>query len=266
MFTLIIRERAGDERREFFDEQEILVGRIPGNDLVLRAGNVSRQHARFMFRDGRLIVADLGSANGTYVNGRKIRHATILRDSDEVWIGDFYLRVEMSVRGPAPVKDSNLPPGAKPPAQWFVYRDGGQTVGPVSSDQVAGGIRAGKVPLDSYVCPAEGGEWKLVDQVIDFVGAVRSITDALASRERQGHRAPTEIPSHLATDAGPEALWYVSANGSAPFGPITTEQVRRGIRSGQVAAVSQVNRAGSPDWYDLVSLPEFYDEVLRATR
>ena len=259
MFALIIRERSGDERREFFDEQEILVGRIPGNDLVLRAGNVSRQHARFVYRDERLIVSDLGSANGTYVNGRRIRHATILRDGDEVWVGDFYLRVEMSAHGVLPEAEP------QPPAQWYVYREGGQTVGPVSTAQVAAGIRVGKVPLDSYVCVPGSDHWQPVDQVVDFIGAVRTVAAAGAD-ERAHVAAATEMPSHLATDAGPEALWYVINEGSDPFGPITTEQLRRAIRSGQVPITGQVNRAGSPDWFDLASVPEFYDEILRFGR
>lgn len=259
MFTLIIRERSGEERREFFDEQEILVGRIPGNDLVLRAGNVSRQHARFAYKDERLIVSDLGSANGTYVNGRRIRHATILRDGDEVWIGDFYVRVELST------SSGTYAPEAEAPAQWYVYREGGQTVGPVSTEQVVAGIRAGKVPLDSYVCASGTQAWQPVDQVVDFVGAVRTVAEGAAQPPMQS-ASPTEVPSHLATDAGPEALWYVTNQGSEPFGPITTEQLRRAIRSGQVPITGQVNRAGSPDWFDLAAVPEFYDEVLRFGR
>ena len=54
--------------------------------------------------------------------------------------------------------------------------------------------------------------------------------------------------------------------GSDPFGPITTEQLRRAIRSGQVPITGQVNRAGSPDWFDLAVVPEFYEEVLRFGR
>ncbi len=259
MFALIIRERSGDERREYFDEQEIQVGRIPGNDLVLRAGNVSRQHARFVYRDQRLVVSDLGSANGTYVNGRRIRQPTILRDGDEVWIGDYYLRVEFAPQSSA------MPghPMPAPPTQWYVYREGADTVGPVSTAQVAAGIRAGKVPVDSYVCVAGSDQWQALDHVVDFVGAVRTVAEAAKDRPPA---APTEMPSHLPTDAGPEALWYVINEGSDPFGPITTEQLRRAIRSGQVPVTAQVNRAGSPDWFDLAVVPEFYDEVLKFGR
>ncbi|MCU0694505.1 MAG: GYF domain-containing protein [Polyangiaceae bacterium] len=264
MFTLIVRERDGEERRELFDEEQVVVGRVPGNDLVLRAGNVSRQHARFMYRDGRLIVADLGSANGTYVNGRKIRHGTILRSGDEVWMGDFCMRVELASPGVLPVDDADA---ADVPVRWYVYREGGQSVGPVTSEQVCNGIRAGKVPLDSFVCPAAGGDWLPIEQVVDFVGAVRTVTDSLASRQGAVPvPCATEVPSTLQSDAGPEALWYMLADDDRPFGPVTTDQVRCAIRSGQLPTGAKVNQAGSPDWHELASCPEFQDEVLRKVR
>jgi hypothetical protein len=93
-FSVIIREKGGAERRETFDRTEISVGRVEGNDLVLPDGNVSKRHARLLYRDGRFVVTDLQSANGTYVNGRKITQATIVREGDKIYIGAFMLRIE----------------------------------------------------------------------------------------------------------------------------------------------------------------------------
>src|SRR5450432_100402 len=94
MFTTIISEKGGAERREAFEKNEINVGRVQGNDLMLPKGNVSKHHARLLFRDGRFIVTDLKSTNGTYVNGRKIAQATIVREGDKIYIGDFVLRLD----------------------------------------------------------------------------------------------------------------------------------------------------------------------------
>jgi pilus assembly protein CpaF len=94
MFSIIISEKGGAERREGFDKNEINVGRVQGNDLMLPKGNVSKHHARLLFRDGRFIVTDLKSTNGTYVNGRKIAQATIVREGDKIYIGDFVLRLD----------------------------------------------------------------------------------------------------------------------------------------------------------------------------
>jgi pilus assembly protein CpaF len=102
VFAIIISEKGGAERRESFDKNEINVGRVQGNDLMLPKGNVSKHHARLLFRDGRFIVTDLKSTNGTYVNGRKIAQATIVREGDKIYIGDFVLRLETNGASAAP--------------------------------------------------------------------------------------------------------------------------------------------------------------------
>jgi pilus assembly protein CpaF len=99
MFTIVISEKGGAERRESFDRNEVNVGRVQGNDLMLPKGNVSKHHARLLYRDGRFIVTDLKSTNGTYVNGRKISQATIVREGDKIYIGDFVLRLQTAAAG-----------------------------------------------------------------------------------------------------------------------------------------------------------------------
>ena len=96
MFAIIVHEKGGAERREVFDAAELSVGRVQGNELMLPKGNVSKRHARLLYRDGRFIVTDLNSTNGTYVNRRKITQATIVREGDRIYIGDFVLRIEAS--------------------------------------------------------------------------------------------------------------------------------------------------------------------------
>ena len=95
MFAIVISEKGGAERRESFDQAEISIGRVQGNDVVLPKGNVSKRHARLLYRDGRFIVTDLNSTNGTYVNRRRISQATIIREGDRVYVGDFVLRIEV---------------------------------------------------------------------------------------------------------------------------------------------------------------------------
>lgn len=95
VFAVVIHEKGGAERREVFEASEISVGRVQGNDLMLPKGNVSKRHARLLYRDGRFIVTDLNSTNGTYVNRRRITQATIVREGDRIYIGDFVLRIEL---------------------------------------------------------------------------------------------------------------------------------------------------------------------------
>jgi hypothetical protein len=68
------------------------VGRALDNDIVLDTGDVSRHHARLEFHDDQLRVTDLGSTNGTRVNGKAIRgHA--VAPGDEITFGT--LRVQL---------------------------------------------------------------------------------------------------------------------------------------------------------------------------
>ncbi len=73
----------------------------PGNSLAGRSGDaeifladvtVSREHARFSVDANGLSMTDLGSTNGTYVNGRR-HDAGKLNEGDELMIGKFHLRV-----------------------------------------------------------------------------------------------------------------------------------------------------------------------------
>jgi len=53
------------------------LGRDPGNDIILRDPKVSRHHAEIVFERGFFVLHDLASANGTYVNGRRVRVAPL---------------------------------------------------------------------------------------------------------------------------------------------------------------------------------------------
>jgi pilus assembly protein CpaF len=93
--SIVISAKGAGESRQDFDATELTVGRVDGNHLVLADGSVSKKHARLMLRAGQVTVTDLESANGTYVNGRKITRATIVREEDAIYIGDFVLRIEL---------------------------------------------------------------------------------------------------------------------------------------------------------------------------
>ena len=71
--------------------ERFVVGRDEGCDLVLEDERVSRRHAYLRAHpDGRAELHDLGSANGTFVNGRRVRELR-LRDGDEIALGNSRL-------------------------------------------------------------------------------------------------------------------------------------------------------------------------------
>lgn len=71
---------------------ETSAGRDAGSDIFLGDVTVSRHHARFTVDERGLRVEDLGSTNGTYVNGKRV-DAFLLSAGDEVMIGKFLLLV-----------------------------------------------------------------------------------------------------------------------------------------------------------------------------
>lgn len=77
--------------------RRINVGRSPDNDLQLNHGSVSKIHAALMMnREGTLLVADTGSTNGTYINGRRIAYgeARQIEEGDSVGFGDVEVRLK----------------------------------------------------------------------------------------------------------------------------------------------------------------------------
>ena len=75
-----------------------VVGRGSNADLVLNEGTISRAHALIGYDGDRVFVQDLGSTNGTLVNGSK-EERKYLVDSDELRMGRLVLRVEIDCSG-----------------------------------------------------------------------------------------------------------------------------------------------------------------------
>ena len=65
----------------------LLIGRDPGSDIVLPSPQISRKHAQLVPTDGQMLLSDLGSSNGTFVNGARVTHPTPLKDGDVVELG-----------------------------------------------------------------------------------------------------------------------------------------------------------------------------------
>jgi len=70
-----------------FAVANLLIGRMPDNHLGLNHGSVSRRHARIAVTNKGVIIEDLGSQNGTTINGKPVKGETALRPGDVVRIG-----------------------------------------------------------------------------------------------------------------------------------------------------------------------------------
>ena len=73
-------------------DREIIIGRSSDLDIVLVEDMVSRKHAKIYTHNGQVIIQDLGSTNGTFVNGEKIKRVR-LREGDRILIGTSIIKL-----------------------------------------------------------------------------------------------------------------------------------------------------------------------------
>ena len=92
---LRVIDRDGTERVHEFDGSALTIGRAADNDLVLADSRVSRHHARVAGRRGTLVYADLGSTNGSRVNGVQVGEL-VLGAGDRIELGDTVIVVEVA--------------------------------------------------------------------------------------------------------------------------------------------------------------------------
>jgi len=84
------------------DARDLVIGRSSDLDMVLIEDMVSRKHAKITLQDGAITIADLGSTNGTFVNGEKVKKAQ-LKDGDRVLIGTSILKLVTVQRSAQPI-------------------------------------------------------------------------------------------------------------------------------------------------------------------
>jgi pilus assembly protein CpaF len=126
MIKLTLTEKGGEPKVLTFDKDEITIGRVSGNDIVLAKGNISKRHTRLTKREGGMEIADLKSTNGTYVNGRKIAGPTVVAATDRIYVGDFLIGIDGlaepgGLHSPASTTSASrrlpVPPPPPPPAR-----------------------------------------------------------------------------------------------------------------------------------------------------
>lgn len=98
----------GQEQTTYqLDRPKLVVGREPNCEIHIDNLGISRQHCAFMQRNEAFLVQDLGSSNGTYVNGRKVTEH-FLNDADEIVIGKYTLRFKNEVQPPQPATTATI--------------------------------------------------------------------------------------------------------------------------------------------------------------
>jgi predicted component of type VI protein secretion system len=131
-FRLVMSQGPQPGQAFSLEKDSTSLGRDPGNDIMIDDPQVSRQHARIMRQGGLMVIEDLGSTNGTFVNGVRLTGSHTLASGDMIGLGDvvaltYYgmgiAATETVVRQPAAAPpspsyapSSSVPPPPPPPA------------------------------------------------------------------------------------------------------------------------------------------------------
>lgn len=67
---------------------QLTIGRDSTNGVAINDAEVSRKHARMMFQGGKYVLEDLGSTNGTFVNGQRLAGPVVLKPGDVISLGE----------------------------------------------------------------------------------------------------------------------------------------------------------------------------------
>ena len=89
------------------DQLPCVVGRHPGCDRRVNNPHVSRRHCAFRLRDGRAWVQDLGSSNGTRLNGKPLTKASPLAEGDRLDLADLPFLCLSRLPDEAAVEETN---------------------------------------------------------------------------------------------------------------------------------------------------------------
>jgi phosphoserine phosphatase RsbU/P len=91
----------GGESKAFdLNRDELIVGRLPECEIHLDSNMISRKHARLRKNGSSFVLEDLGSGNGTFVNGQRVTAAITLQHEDRVKFGPLLTRFESDQPGP----------------------------------------------------------------------------------------------------------------------------------------------------------------------
>jgi pSer/pThr/pTyr-binding forkhead associated (FHA) protein len=188
----------------------LLIGRLPECDVLLQDNLVSRMHARISVQEDAVVVEDLHSTNGVYVNGRRVGHSTVLREGDRILIGTTEISLFESrdssltrVRQARRASSSPAPARITPP----------QMPSPVISikPEPASVGRVGPRP-EQVPSTARADALKMIGGLADRLAASGNVEEAAQvlsghlRRILKGSNAGLPVPAEVAASAAHHAL------------------------------------------------------------
>lgn len=104
--TLVVTHDDTPPQMRHFTQAEITIGRDPACECPVKDDTISARHARLCYHHGQWWLEDLGSTNGTALNGSRLTTPTVVISDDEISCGNAHLTVMMA-------GDNLMPPTQK---------------------------------------------------------------------------------------------------------------------------------------------------------
>ena len=151
-FQLIMRTGPTPGATFILEGDQLSIGRDSTNEITINDAEVSRRHARLTFQGGKYVLEDLGSTNGTFVNGQRLAGPRVLKAGEVVSFGEQIVLVfEVTTNDPGATMVSPRAAAAVP----SVSRPAGPPP-PPPADYV-GSVPAGPAPVASTPTPVKKG-------------------------------------------------------------------------------------------------------------
>ncbi len=87
-FQLVMRSGPTPGATFSLEGDQLVIGRDSSSAIAINDAEVSRKHARLTFQGGKYVIEDLGSTNGTFVNGQRLVSPVVLKSGDVVSLGE----------------------------------------------------------------------------------------------------------------------------------------------------------------------------------
>lgn len=165
----------------------LLIGRLPECDVLLTDNLVSRMHARISVQGEGVVVEDLHSTNGVYVNGVKVGHSTVLCEGDRILIGttefslfetrDSSLMRIRAARAISPVPGERVTPLVNPVETMGSRSPARSPSRPMNVVPNAVPL-AVSVPLDRIPSTARADALKMIGGLADRLAATGNLEEA----------------------------------------------------------------------------------------
>jgi len=121
-FRLVVRRGPTPSHSWDLEGELVTVGRDVSNDIVINDAEASRQHLRLRRRRGSgYVLEDLGSTNGTFVNGQRLSGARSLHNGDMIGMGETVTLAYERVPGTEGIAVTELPPVNQPVRSTIGY-------------------------------------------------------------------------------------------------------------------------------------------------